>query len=223
MDGSGYAERFLTADETREIVRAGLASLSLAGKRVLFIIPDGTRTMPMPQFFGLFREMLAGKAAALDFLVALGTHRPMSDAELSRLVGVPVVDGRAGDSRIYNHEWADPATFATIGEISADEIRQLSGGRLAQPVTVALNRRIFDYDQILICGPVFPHEVVGFSGGNKYFFPGIAAPMSSTSRTGWARSSPITKSSAAATRRYAPSSTAPRRWCRCRPPASRWS
>ena len=98
----------------------------------------------------------------------------MDDAELSRLVGVPVVDGRAGSSRIFNHEWADPATFATIGEISAAEIRELSGGRLEQPVTVALNRLIFDYDQIVICGPVFPHEVVGFSGGNKYFFPGIA-------------------------------------------------
>jgi nickel-dependent lactate racemase len=174
MTGAGYTDRFLTADETREIVRAGLDSLSLAGKRVLFIIPDGTRTMPMPQFFGLFQEMLAGKAAALDFLVALGTHRPMDDKELSRLVGVPVVDGRAGASRIFNHEWSDPATFATIGEIPAAEIAKLSGGRLEAPVTVALNRRIFDYDQIVICGPVFPHEVVGFSGGNKYFFPGIA-------------------------------------------------
>ncbi len=174
MDGSGYTERFLTADETRAIVGAGLDSLSLAGKRVLFIIPDGTRTMPMAQFFGLFQEVLGGKAAAVDFLVALGTHRPMDDAALSRLVGVPVVGGRAGNSRVMNHEWADPATFATIGEISADEIHELSGGRLRQPVTVALNRRIFDYDQIVICGPVFPHEVVGFSGGNKYFFPGIA-------------------------------------------------
>ena len=98
MAGIGYTDRFLSAEETREIVRAGLASLSLAGKRVLFIIPDGTRTMPMPQFFGLFQEMLGGKVAALDFLVALGTHRPMDDAELSRLVGVPVVDGRAGES-----------------------------------------------------------------------------------------------------------------------------
>jgi nickel-dependent lactate racemase len=52
----------------------------------------------------------------------------------------------------------------------------LSGGRLAQSVTVSLNRKIFDYDQLIICGPVFPHEVVGFSGGNKYFFPGIAGP-----------------------------------------------
>jgi len=176
MPGIGFTDRFLTADETREIVRAGLASLSLAGRRVLFIIPDGTRTMPMPQLFALFREMLGGKVAALDYLVALGTHPPMDDKALSRLVGAPVSDGRVGDSRIFNHEWADPATFATIGEISAAEIAQLSGGRLAQPVTVSLNRRIFDYDQIIICGPVFPHEVVGFSGGNKYYFPGIAGP-----------------------------------------------
>ena len=35
---------------------------------------------------------------------------------------------------------------------------------------------VFDYDQVLICGPVFPHEVVGFSGGNKYLFPGIGGP-----------------------------------------------
>ncbi len=174
MLGCGYTDRFLTADEIRETVRAGLASLSLAGKRVLFIIPDGTRTMPMPQLFGMFRQILADEVAALDFLVALGTHPPMDDAALSRLVGAPVVDGRVGDSLIFNHEWADPATFVTIGEISAAEIAELSGGRLAQPVTVALNRCIFDYDQIVICGPVFPHEVVGFSGGNKYFFPGIA-------------------------------------------------
>jgi nickel-dependent lactate racemase len=143
---------------------------------VLFIIPDGTRTMPMPELFGMFRERLDGKAAALDFLVALGTHQPMDDAALSRLVGQPVVGGRVGASRIYNHEWSDPATFATIGEIPAAEIRELSGGRLAQPVRVTINRRIFDYDQLVICGPVFPHEVVGFSGGNKYFFPGIAGP-----------------------------------------------
>ncbi len=174
MTGTGYTDRFLDAAETREIVRAGLASLSLAGKRVLFIIPDGTRTMPMPELFRLFRETLAGKATALDFLVALGTHQPMTDAELTRLIGTPVVDGRAFESRIFNHDWADPATFVQIGEIPAAEIGALTGGRLAQTVAVSLNRRIFDYEQVIICGPVFPHEVVGFSGGNKYFFPGIA-------------------------------------------------
>jgi len=174
MIGQGHADRFLTADETRAIVRAGLDSLRPDGKRFLFIVPDGTRTMPMPALFALFREALAGRARQVDFLVALGTHQPMSDAELSKLVGEPVVDGRAGQSRIFNHRWDDPATFATIGTIPAREIEQLSGGRMAQDVPVALNRLIFDYDQLVICGPVFPHEVVGFSGGNKYFFPGIA-------------------------------------------------
>ena len=174
MIGTGYADRFLSADETRAIVREGLSSLQLDGKRVLFIIPDGTRTMPMPELFRLFKETLGGKVAALDYLVALGTHRLMNDAELTRLVGEPVVSGKAGDSHVFNHEWADPATFAHVGEIPAAEIAALTGGRLTQTVPVSLNRRIFDYDQIIICGPVFPHEVVGFSGGNKYFFPGIA-------------------------------------------------
>jgi nickel-dependent lactate racemase len=176
MDGTGFADRLLTDVEARDIVLTGLASLRLDGKRVLFIIPDGTRTMPMPRMCALFTEALGGKVKALDYLVALGTHQPMSDAQLSRHLGVAVVDGRAGESRVFNHEWNDPAMFATIGEISADEIGALSGGRLAEKVSVTLNRRIFDYDQLVICGPVFPHEVVGFSGGNKYFFPGIAGP-----------------------------------------------
>ena len=176
MIGSGRTDGYLTDDETRAIVRDALASLPVDGKRVLFIIPDGTRTMPMPMLFGLFQELLGGRVAALDFLVALGTHQPMDDAALSRLVGRPVVAGRAGASRIHNHEWHDPAMFAHIGVIPAAEIATLTGGRLAQDVPVSLNRRIFDYDQVVICGPVFPHEVVGFSGGNKYFFPGIAGP-----------------------------------------------
>ncbi len=39
---------------------------------------------------------------------------------------------------------------------------------------VILNRQALEHDHIVICGPVFPHESVGFSGGNKYLFPGIA-------------------------------------------------
>jgi nickel-dependent lactate racemase len=92
------------------------------------------------------------------------------------LVGRPVTHGSAGAHRIFNHHWDDPATFHQLGTIPADEIEQLSGGLLRQDVPVALNRLVLDYDHVLICGPVFPHEVAGFSGGTKYLFPGIAAP-----------------------------------------------
>jgi nickel-dependent lactate racemase len=174
--GKGFTDRYLTDDEAREVVREGLGTLSVDGKRVLVIIPDGTRTMPMPLMFTLFDELLAPRVAALDYLVALGTHPPMADAQLRKLVGRTVVDGQAGKCHIYNHAWEDPATFAHVGTIPAAEISQITGGLMSQDVPVELNRLILDYDQLVICGPVFPHEVVGFSGGTKYLFPGIGGP-----------------------------------------------
>jgi nickel-dependent lactate racemase len=174
MTGQGFTDRYLTNDEVRAIVRESLDSLHLDGKRVLIIIPDGTRSMPMPQMFSLFAEFLGNRVRALDYLVALGTHPLMNASQLGKLLGQTVTNGRVGASYIYNHEWQDSANFAYIGTISADKIDQITGGLMAQNVPVSLNKMIFEYDQLIICGPVFPHEVVGFSGGNKYFFPGIA-------------------------------------------------
>ena len=174
--GEGHTDRTLTETEVRQLVAEGLAELDLAGKRVLVIIPDGTRTAPVPLIFRLLRELLETQVAALDYLVALGTHQPMDDTALSRLVGAEVREGRAGDSHILNHRWDLPETFTTPGVLPASEVEALSEGRLSLDVPVRLNRLILDYDQLLVCGPVFPHEVAGFSGGNKYFVPGVAGP-----------------------------------------------
>ena len=174
--GKGVKTGFLTADEVAGVVRDGLGRLPVDGRRVLVLIPDGTRTMPMPMLFGMLESALKPRVAALDFLVALGTHTPMDDARLSALIGRPVQDGRTGSSRIFNHDWSDPGTFAHLGTIPAHEIAELTNGRLNEDVPVALNRAAVEYDHVLICGPVFPHEVAGFSGGTKYLFPGIAAP-----------------------------------------------
>lgn len=174
--GMGLNEGYLTNDELHEVVSEGLNSIALDGKRVLAIIPDSTRTMPMPMVFDLFEEFLLLRVKNLDYLVALGTHQPLNDSQLSKLVGRTVVTGKAGNSRIFNHAWHKPETFSHIGTIHASEIELITNGMLNQEVSVQVNKMIFDYDQIIICGPVFPHEVAGFSGGNKYFFPGIAGP-----------------------------------------------
>ncbi len=176
MAAETSATRLLTPADARRIVRAALDPLALDGRRILVIIPDGTRTMPMPMMFEALEDALGPRAAALDYLVALGTHQPVSDPQLSRLVGRPVAAGRTGRSRIFNHRWHDPATFVALGTIGAAEIGALTGGRFARDVEVSLNRLVLDYDHLVICGPVFPHEVAGFSGGHKYFFPGIAGP-----------------------------------------------
>jgi nickel-dependent lactate racemase len=174
--GRGVADGYLTAEELRAVAHDGLAKLPVDGRTVLVIIPDGTRTMPMPLIFEILERELGARVAALDYLVALGTHTPMSDAQMSALVGRPVANGRAGRRQIFNHRWDDPATFAKLGSIPAREVAELTHGRLRGDVPVALNRLATEYDHVLICGPVFPHEVAGFSGGTKYLFPGIAAP-----------------------------------------------
>jgi nickel-dependent lactate racemase len=174
--GHGLTEEYLTSEDIAGIARSGLAAMPVDGRKVLVIIPDGTRTMPMPLMFETLERELGPRVAALDYLVALGTHSPMSDAQLTAHVGRPVANGRAGTRNIVNHRWDDPRTFASLGVIPAREIADITQGRLREDVPVALNRMATEYDHVLICGPVFPHEVAGFSGGAKYLFPGIAAP-----------------------------------------------
>jgi len=174
--GRGYVDRYLEEDEVRELVGEAFSGSSLEGKRVIVIIPDGTRTAPISMMFRLFGEMLGERVAALDYLIALGTHQPMSEEAITTLVGVSAEERavKYPRSRVFNHFWNDPATFVELGEIPEDEVVQISDGLLKESVRVIVNRMIFDYDQVIICGPTFPHEVVGFSGGNKYFFPGIS-------------------------------------------------
>ena len=173
--GKGDEAGFLTEVEIRGLMAEALGAARLDGKRVLVLIPDRTRTAPIPQMFRLFHELLSPRVAALDYLIALGTHPPMSEAAINQLVGATTKEraARFAGVNVFNHRWDVPETFATLGQISAAEVAEMTGGLLDQAVDVRLNRLIFDYDQIIICGPTFPHEVVGFSGGNKYFFPGI--------------------------------------------------
>jgi lactate racemase len=178
LAAKGSTEEYLDEEQVRALTAEALAQLPLDGKRVLVIVPDGTRTSPTPLFFRLFYEELRGRVAALDYLVALGTHQRLSDEALHRLVGITASEHRTKYSEVglFNHRWDLPETLVSLGTIPAAEIRALSRGMLDQDLEVRLNRLIFDYDQLMICGPVFPHEVVGFSGGNKYFFPGISGP-----------------------------------------------
>ena len=172
----GNIDRTMTADEVRHVVSEGLAGLSLAGKRVLVIIPDSTRSAPIPLMFKVLYEQLAGQVKRLDYLIALGTHQSMSDAAIENLVGVSK-DERIETypkSHVFNHHWDDPSQLTTIGTISEGEMHTLTAGLVARETPIAINKLIFDYDQLFICGPVFPHEVAGFSGGAKYLFPGIA-------------------------------------------------
>ena len=167
----------LSSSQVREWF-ANLPKQDFANQRILLIVPDSTRTAPLPLLFDAVFKEIRPHCAQLDVLVALGTHPPMSDAQIAKLLGIDERErGRLFyQVQTFNHEWDRPEKLLTLGTLTKRETSELSNGLLSLEVPVQINSRIEDYDLLLVLGPVFPHEVVGFSGGNKYFFPGIGGP-----------------------------------------------
>jgi len=166
----------LSADDLSAFVHRAFESERIDGKRVLFIIPDATRSMPMPSMFRALHGAVHGRAAKMDYLIALGTHPAMPEDAINKMLGI-TPNERTGifrDIGIFNHDWKNPEMLAHIGDLTEDKLAEISGGLMRETVPVTINKRVLDYDLVCIVGPVFPHEVVGFSGGNKYFFPGVA-------------------------------------------------
>jgi lactate racemase len=162
----------------RETLEKGLAG-QFAGQKVLVLIPDHTRSLPLPSLFRALVEILHN-ARQLDFMVALGTHPPLNEESLNKLVGI-TAEERASKFKhigLLNHAWEDPSALTTLGTMEQDEVREVAGERwhssLPDEVPIRINKAALEYDHILILGPTFPHEVVGFSGGAKYLFPGIS-------------------------------------------------
>jgi nickel-dependent lactate racemase len=171
----GGPAALLSAEEVVAFVREQLAGADLDGRSVCLLVPDGTRSCPLPLLLGAVHGAVHARVSRLTVLVALGTHVPMSDAALAAHLGYSEggLAERYPGTEVRNHAWWEPETFVTLGRIPAARTSELSGGLLDEPVDVRLNRAVAEHDVTLVVGPVFPHEVVGFSGGNKYLFPGI--------------------------------------------------
>jgi nickel-dependent lactate racemase len=168
----------LSAEQVAQVIDQTCPPKDYKGKRVLLIVPDGTRTAPVGLLFQALHRHIGPVTQHFDILIALGTHQPMSDTAICQRLEISESD-RAHTYkavRFFNHAWYNPTALRKLGTIPAEEIHQLSGGLFRMEVPVEVNRLLFDYDQLIIVGPVFPHEVVGFSGGNKYLFPGVAGP-----------------------------------------------
>lgn len=174
--GEGYTDRFLTEDQIKNIAAKAVGSAGLTGKRVLLIVPDHTRTAPIPLMYRTLYELLADKVEALDVLIALGTHPPMSQEHIYKHMGITPSQHASEFTKttFYNHLWKDPDALTVVGTLPEEKIAEISEGRFRMNVNLAVNKLVLEYDHIMIVGPVFPHEVVGFSGGNKYLFPGVA-------------------------------------------------
>ena len=172
------ANQLLTKNQIVETLQKGLDD-KFRNQRVLVLIPDHTRSLPLPFLFRSLVDILRD-TKQLDFMVALGTHPPLSEESINRLVGITTEERKTTFQHIglHNHEWNAPAALTSLGVIEQDEIRYIAGehwhASLPRKVNIRINKAALEYDHIIILGPTFPHEVVGFSGGAKYLFPGIS-------------------------------------------------
>src|SRR6185503_19561270 len=143
-------------------------------ERVLAIIPDKTRDDNTYELFPIANEFLKKRGvASFDALVAQGTHPPMSESQ--KLSKIGDTDFRGS---LFDHRWDEPDELITLGELSAETVRELTNGLIDRSVPVSLNKLLAPgvYDTVLVFGATVPHEVAGFAGGAKYFFPGVAGP-----------------------------------------------
>ncbi len=169
--------QLLTDDEVRNTL--SVLEGNFNDQRVLVLIPDHTRSLPLPFLFRALVDVLHG-TKQLDFMVALGTHPALSEESLNKLVGITAEERMTTFKHVglLNHAWDTPSTLTSLGIMEQDEIKQIAGSHwhlsLPNEVDIRINKAALEYDHIVILGPTFPHEVVGFSGGAKYLFPGIS-------------------------------------------------
>lgn len=175
MVGNDAIPRHKMEEEIYRLSELALASLKLDGRKVLVIVPDTTRHAELPVFFRVIGKLLGNKVAALDYLVATGTHHPLDLDAILKHVGITADEYKTKfpKTKFFNHSHSDPGQLRTIGRIAASEMSELSEGLFTDAVDITINKHIFEYDHLLLVSPVVPHETVGFAGGNKYFFPGI--------------------------------------------------
>ncbi len=173
------SNRRVLASQVTEVIAKACSPDNYRDQRVLLIVPDGTRTAPVGLLFQSLHRHIGSVTKAFDVMIALGTHQPMTDSAICGRLEISETERKENYSqvRFLNHAWNDPAALKNIGVIPSEEISALTDGLFAMEVPVEINRQVLEYDQIIIIGPVFPHEVVGFSGGNKYLFPGVAGPQ----------------------------------------------
>ena len=166
----GDASIVLDDEVVSAFVAEQLAAHPFDGRSVCVLVPDHTRTCPLPLLLRAVHGALHGRVTRLTVLVALGTHAPMSEEALASHLGYAAGElaGTYPGTTVVNHEWWKPETFVDLGTVPASRIAELSEGRMSLDVPVLLNRAVVEHDVALVVGPVLPHEVVGISGGNKY-------------------------------------------------------
>ena len=170
-----------TALSSSEIVRQALdqpieskklCELAKNKQKILIVTDDIHRPTPVFDFIGTVLDDLynAGiKDENIEFMMALGTHRPMTKKEISQKLGADIAER----FKVYNHEWDNPNALEFMGNTD-------------QSVPVWINKKVKEADFVIGIGAIMPIEVCGFTGGGKILVPGVCGEITN-SEMHWTR------------------------------------
>ncbi len=167
--------------EIGQLTADALASLPSGERRFLVVVPDSSRKLPLASSFAAVSDALRGRAERVDALIAQGTHQPMGrDAKARWIFG----DQSFPNTEIFDHPWDDDRALADIGVVPLDDQLERFGAHrddarllgFDADMSIRINRRLLDYDRVILLTRVQPHEGAGFAGGAKQIFPGVSGP-----------------------------------------------
>jgi nickel-dependent lactate racemase len=160
----GSSDTVFSPDEVREALFGSLDGLGKRG-RVLAVPPDFTRYHSQAGRLTEWAWEYFGNRL-VDILPAIGTHYPMTDEEIKTMFG------KTPRSLFRIHDWRQG--FATLGEVPAAFVQEVSEGAINYSIPIQVDRLIADssHDLILSIGQIVPHEVIGMAGYNKNIFVG---------------------------------------------------
>ncbi|MFP4107061.1 MAG: nickel-dependent lactate racemase [Phycisphaerae bacterium] len=160
LEGQGDENELIRQSIANPIGMDRFGSYLKPDSSVLILIDDMSRPTPADKILPHVLEEIHSAGVSKDnvlLLVALGTHRHMTEAEIATKVG----DRIAGEYRVINHEWENPDALHKYGELDSG-------------VQVVLNKHMRDADFVIGVGGITPHPAAGFSGGGKIVAPGVA-------------------------------------------------
>ena len=160
----GAPDLELSAADLRQGLYEALDKLG-SKRKVLAIPPDITR---LPSRAGELTEMCWNYygEALTDVLPALGTHTPMTPAQIERMFGAMPA------SLVREHDWRNDVV--TVGIVPGSFVSEVTDGALDFEWPAQVNKLLLEggFDLILSIGQVVPHEVVGMANYNKNIFVG---------------------------------------------------
>lgn len=160
--------RGFTDDELKSVLDRFLSERAAKAQKVLILPPDFTRYHSRAGDISAYLYHQLKDRAVVHFLPALGTHEPMSSEHLEKMFGSDIPK-----DLFHGHDWRNDVK--RYGEIEAERIGELSEGKLACSMEVAVNRRLEEgnYDLIVSVGQVVPHEVIGMANYTKNILVGV--------------------------------------------------